>query len=791
MLPEFKKRIDTLRQILVGAVPSPAGQIEQITFALIYKFMNDIDDRATNLPDGKRTYFVGDYDKYSWRNIMTPTLGAHDRLTLYREALASLARNPNLPELFQSIYQNAYLPFNDPRVLTLFLKEVDHFKHSNSDDIGNAYEYLLQITGAQGDVGQFRTPRHIINFIVGAIAPTKSDSVLDPACGTAGFLISAYNYVKHQHDGVDNITGEPNSEIELNSDERDKLHKNYHGFDIDPTMVRTAKVNMYLHGFKEPDIKNHDSLSSEDFWNERYDVILANPPFMTPKGGIVPHKKFGVQSNRAEVLFVDYIKSHLKPTGRAGIIVPEGIIFQSGNTYKQLRKSLVEDGLYAVVSMPSGIFAPYSGVKTSVLLFDNEITKIKKEILFIKVSNDGFDLGAQRREITSNDLPKALEILNKWKKSKKVDDKIVTYVDKAKIAESGDYNLSGDRYRTVTDYSNSKWPILKLGDVISLNFGERITKNDELGTKYPVYGGGGESFRTDEFNRENEYVIARFAMSERCVRFVADKFWMMDSGGTFLIKPKFLDKLSKDFVGKILISRQKDIFMCARGGAQKNLNNDYFYELEIPLPPLEVQEQIVAELDNYQNIINGAKQIIDNWKPKIDIDSKWEKKKLGEVLNTISPPCRIQKSAYLKEGKYPIIDQSQNDITGWTNDINAIINIPKPIVIFGDHTCAIKYSSAKFAQGADGIKILMTDDNLIPEFLYYYLLAFPIQSDGYKRHYRKLVESEISIPSLDVQEKIVERIKAESTLVESAKKLVEIYEQKNEAKIYEIWNKEC
>jgi len=385
MLPEFKKRIDTLRQILVGAVPSPAGQIEQITYALVYKFMNDIDDRAASLPSGKRTYFTGNYERFSWNNIMAPTLGAHDRLTLYREALSSLAKNPNLPELFQSIYQNAYLPFNDPRVLTLFLKEIDHFKHSNSDDIGDAYEYLLQITGAQGDVGQFRTPRHIINFMVEALAPTKDDSILDPACGTAGFLISAFNYVRHQHDGIDDKTGLPSlTEKQLTADDLSKLHKNYHGFDIDPTMVRTARVNMYLHGFKEPDIKNHDSLSSEDFWNERYDVILANPPFMSPKGGIVPHNKFGIKANRAEVLFVDYIASHLKPNGRAGIIVPEGIIFQSGKAYKELRKNLVKNSLYAVISLPAGVFQPYSGVKTSILLLDKELAKKQDKILFIK-----------------------------------------------------------------------------------------------------------------------------------------------------------------------------------------------------------------------------------------------------------------------------------------------------------------------------------------------------------------------------------------------------------------------
>ena len=153
----------------------------------------------------------------------------------------------------------------------------------------------------------------------------------------------------------------------------------------------------------------------DERWNDKFDVILANPPFMSPKGGVRPHSKFSVQSSRSEVLFVDYIMNHLKPKGRAGIIVPEGIIFQSGSAHKQLRKNLVNDGLYAVVSLPSGVFQPYSGVKTSILLFDNEIAKQRGEILFVKVEQDGFDLGATKRPISKNDLPTALDILDKWK----------------------------------------------------------------------------------------------------------------------------------------------------------------------------------------------------------------------------------------------------------------------------------------------------------------------------------------------------------------------------------------
>ena len=410
---EFRKRIDTARDILVGAVPSPAGQIDQITYALMYKFMNDIDDQSVAL-GGKRTYFTGDYEKYNWHALMSPQLGAHERLALYREAIQTMAKNPNLPELFREIYQNAFLPFNSPNVLNLFLKEMDKFSHEDSDDIGDAYEYLLSITGAQGDVGQFRTPRHIIKFIVEAVNPTKDDSVLDPAAGTAGFLIAAYNHVKSQHDGKDG-TGNANDEKRLTADEMAKLYKNYHGFDIDPTMVRTARVNMYLHGFTTPDIQDHDTLTDDRYWDKKYDVILANPPFMTPKGGIRPHRKFSINSGRSEVLFVDYITNHLTPYGKAGYIIPEGVLANIDSGRTRVREELLENGLYCVVSLPAGIFNPYSPTTQTSIVFMDKETK-RDSVLYIKVNHDGFSLGADRHKIKQDDLPEAARLIQDFKK---------------------------------------------------------------------------------------------------------------------------------------------------------------------------------------------------------------------------------------------------------------------------------------------------------------------------------------------------------------------------------------
>ena len=237
--------------------------------------------------------------------------------------------------------------------------------------------------------------------MVQVVNPQKNETILDPACGTAGFLISSFKHILKQNTKKD-------SGDKLTTDERKKLLTNFSGYDISPDMVRLSLVNLYLHGFVQPKIIEYDTLTSEQRWNEYADVILANPPFMSPKGGIKPHKKFSVQSNRSEVLFVDYIAEHLTPTGRAAVIVPEGIIFQSAGAYKQLRKMLVEKHLYAVVSLPGGIFNPYSGVKTSILLMDRQLAKKCDSILFIKIENDGFGLGAQRREQAGSDLPDAV-----------------------------------------------------------------------------------------------------------------------------------------------------------------------------------------------------------------------------------------------------------------------------------------------------------------------------------------------------------------------------------------------
>ena len=177
---ETKSRIDSARNMLVGKVPTPTGQVEQITIALIYKFMDDMDAEAEEL-GGKRKFFTGKFAQYGWTKLMNPGLGGHDMLALYSEGIDKMPENPGIPPLFRDIFKNAYLPYRDPETLKAFLKIINEFTYDHSERLVDAFEYLLSVLGSQGDAGQFRTPRHIIDFIVEIVNPQKGEVVLDPA----------------------------------------------------------------------------------------------------------------------------------------------------------------------------------------------------------------------------------------------------------------------------------------------------------------------------------------------------------------------------------------------------------------------------------------------------------------------------------------------------------------------------------------------------------------------------------------------------------------------------------
>ena len=654
--------------------------------------------------------------------------------------------------------------------------------------------------------------------------------------GTAGFLISAYKYIlKVAQENKQNLTPK----------ERKALTENIQGYDISPDMVKLALVNMYLHKFKEPKIYEYDTLTETKKWDDYFDCILANPPFMTPKGGIQPHNKFAIKANRSEVLFVDYIMEHLNSTGRAGIIVPEGIVFQSANAYKQLRKELIDGNyLYAVVSLPSGIFNPYSGVKTSILFIDKTLAKKTDKILFVEIQNDGFDLGAQRRQIDKNDLPKALELINSWqncintKKEFKSNSTIATVVEKTKLAENEEYNLTASRYKETKDYSNCKYKMVKLEDICDLQNGYAFKSSDyveysntlnirmsNIRPNKKFDSGYNVKYLPDSFAKKHsdfllntgDVIIAMTDMATETKILGIPTFVIKDYGKNYLMNQRVcrfinIDEtvLSKKYLSYVLqnsniINNYKNL---GNGGLQINIGKKDVLCQSIPLPPIEIQKQIVKELDGYQAVIDGAQKVIDNWEPTFQINPNWQKVKLGEICdvrdgthdspkfttkgyplitskNLVNGNIDFKNVNYISKQDYEKICKRSNVDNG--DILYAMIGtIGNPVVVNKDRDFAIK-NVALFKVGEKNLKLNNVYLKYILEFL---TVDFNNQSVGGTQKFVSLNflrNYKIPLPTLEEQNEIVSKIEQEEKAIEECKKLIKIQQEKINSKLQSIW----
>ena len=821
---DIKRKINTLRDILVGKVPDPKAQVEQITIALIYKFMDDMDLQGVEF-GGSRVFFTGEYEKYAFSQIMLAEHSAQDKLNLYAEGMDKMVENPDLPKLFRDILRNTYIPYRDPDTLNRFLKEIAEFSYDNSEDLGNAFEYLLSIMGSQGDAGQFRTPRHIIDMMVEIVAPQKNETILDPACGTAGFLISAYNYIKKNN--VDE-----NGNSTLTPDDRNHMTENFEGYDISPDMVRLSRVNMYLHGFSTPKIHEYDTLTSLDRWDDSFDVILANPPFMTPKGGITPHKRYRVDAKRAEVLFVDYIAEHLNHTGRAAIIVPEGIVFQSQSAYKNLRKMLVDENyLYGVISLPAGVFNPYSGVKTSILLVDRTLAKEKDSILFVKLNNDGYDLGAQRREIKGSEIPDVISIFKDYQEGKDVpEQKNVVVALKSDVAKQ-QHILVGERYK-VSLTEDTNYPIVSLRDVCSVNDetfdASKLDKfiyvdisaidNQSGNINYSnIVNGKDAPSRARRVFRKNDILLSTVRPNLKAFAHVEreDTDGCIASTGFAVIRCG--EEVNSKFLFYLLLqdSLVEQMISMMGKGAYPSINQKDVYNLKFPLPPLSVQEEIVAEIEQYQKIVDGARQIVDNYRPTIKIDPQWNEVEIGEMYD-ISYGVTISIPQNEDENGIKIISTAEVGLDGQL-DLSEIRKVRyerkyekfilEPNTLLFNWRNAPKHvgKTAWFLQEDDryiSASFLLSMKNKNPDCYdngFVWCALNNLRETGYfMRNARQavnqsnfngeqLTKTKLRIPSIDEQQRIMAIIYEEMTLVEQNKRLIQIFEEKIKDKIAEVW----
>ncbi|WP_433687516.1 type I restriction-modification system subunit M [Micromonospora carbonacea] len=463
---ELKNKIDRVWDAFwSGGISNPLEVIEQITYLLFIKRLDEMETRelkkAERFPDAPVTLRFGpDEQELRWSRFKsldpeTMFKTVTHRVFPYLQTLGSDGST------YSHHMRDARFTIPSPALLARVVDMLDNLPMEDRDTKGDLYEYMLSKIATAGHNGQFRTSRHIIQLMVEMMAPTPADEICDPACGTAGFLVEASEYVRRAH-----------PEALLDAKQREHFHGSmFHGFDFDGTMLRIGSMNMLLHGVESPDIHYRDSLAeSVSDESEKYSLILANPPFAGSLDYESTSKELQstVKTKKTELLFLALFLRLLKPGGRAAVIVPEGVLFGSTKAHKELRRMLVEDQkLDGVVKLPSGTFKPYSGVSTAVLIFTKTNSGGTDNVWFYEVTADGWSLDDKRtpllaaeklgpgaalteKEHAKNNLP---DVLARWFRREKDELQRTRTeqsfcVPKADIVEQG-YDLSLNRYKEV------------------------------------------------------------------------------------------------------------------------------------------------------------------------------------------------------------------------------------------------------------------------------------------------------------------------------------------------------
>jgi len=457
-----KSDIDRLwTEFWTGGITNPLTVIEQISFLMFARLLDVME--TTEERKAERTKkpfhgrFAGPLDPRRWKNFKQRD--AAEMLRLVRDEVFPHFRKLNGGTTFAEYMQDAQLMVQKASLLVSAVNMIDKLPITEGDAQGDLYEYLLSKLTTAGINGQFRTPRHIIRFMVQLLDPKPTESIGDPACGTAGFLVEAMQYLQQKYTSPSGILQGENGEKIYTGDLLEPYRNHiqndmFHGFDFDATMLRIASMNLMLHGVDNPDIHYQDTLSNsfpDRFPRQAsgwFDVILANPPFKgsLDEGDVHPTLTQAVKTKKTELLFVALILRMLKKGGRSATIVPDGVLFGSSKAHTALRQMLVKDNqLEAVISLPSGVFKPYAGVSTAILVF----TKGGKtdHVFFYEVHNDGFSLDDKRDPTKDNDLPDAMQRWHSRNPKQDTDRTAKHFMVPVKEIEEKDFDLSTNHYK--------------------------------------------------------------------------------------------------------------------------------------------------------------------------------------------------------------------------------------------------------------------------------------------------------------------------------------------------------
>lgn len=448
---DLKQKVDRIMdELFAGGVNNPMTAIEQISYLMFLKSITELDEQQERMAKlAGKTYesvFNGKISKFSWRVISR--LSGDELYNTLTDAFEHLYELPHLSETGKMLFKQAHLKIYNRPTLRSVVTIIDEMDYNNTEkydtDVkGDMYEYLLNRIAVSGTNGQFRTPRHIIKAMVSILKPKASDLILDPACGTAGFLIEAYKAILHDN----------TSEAELKEGRiiGDKLKpaqheflrtKAIHGFDNDSDMIKVAIMNLYLHDLAQSSVVNFDPLTLPEVKKQKYDVILANPPFSGSVNEESIQEDIGLSTTKTELLFLKYMYDHLADGGRSAVVVPEGVLFGSTGAHKKMRLILLDTcTIDAVVSLPSGVFKPYAGVKTAIIFY----TKGGKtdKVWFYDVVGDGYTLDDKRLPAPEHDNLK--DLLSAYEN--KEEGKYSWFATREQI-EAEELNLTASRYKT-------------------------------------------------------------------------------------------------------------------------------------------------------------------------------------------------------------------------------------------------------------------------------------------------------------------------------------------------------
>jgi type I restriction enzyme M protein len=459
---QYRTQVDKLwTEFWTGGIANPLTVIEQISFLMFARLLDVMETTAERRADRTKKpihrRFTGPDDPRRWKNFKQKD--AAEMLRVVRDEVFPFFRKLNGGTTFGEYMQDAQLMIQKPTLLVSAVNMIDNLPITGGDAKGDLYEYLLGKLTTAGINGQFRTPRHIIRFMVELLEPKPTETIGDPACGTAGFLVGTMQYLTETHTSAKGkLEGEDGETIytgDLLEPYRDHIQNEmFHGFDFDATMLRIASMNLMLHGVDNPDIHYQDTLSNsfpEKFPSQAtggFDVILANPPFKgsLDEGDVHPTLTQAVKTKKTELLFVTLILRMLKKGGRSATIVPDGVLFGSSKAHAALRTILVKDNqLEAVISLPSGAFKPYAGVSTAIVIF----SKGGKSdyVFFYDVEADGYSLDDKRDPVSANDLPDALVRWRGRSAKKDTDRTGQHFMVPMKEIESKGFDLSINRYK--------------------------------------------------------------------------------------------------------------------------------------------------------------------------------------------------------------------------------------------------------------------------------------------------------------------------------------------------------